>query len=90
MTPPAGPCSSNSSTTVRRRPPSWPAHFPSTRQAVVKHLRVLADAGLVAPERSGREVHYRATTARLADAVTWLIGASDGWDRRIDRLRARR
>ena len=29
-------------------------HFPSTRQAVVKHLRVLADAGLVAPERSGR------------------------------------
>ena len=65
-------------------------HFPSTRQAVVKHLRVLADAGLVVPERSGREVHYRATTARLADAVTWLIGASEGWDRRLDRLRSRR
>ena len=44
-------------------------HFPSTRQAVVKHLRVLADAQLVTAERNGREVHYRATTERLADAV---------------------
>ena len=48
------------------------AHFPTTRQAVVKHLRVLADAGLVGAERDGREVHYRATTERLADAVAWL------------------
>ena len=35
------------------------AHFPTSRQAIVKHLRVLADAGLVAPERDGREVLYR-------------------------------
>ena len=48
-------------------------HFPTTRQAIVKHLRVLADAGLVAPERDGREVRYVATTERLADAVTWLL-----------------
>lgn len=65
-------------------------HFPATRQAVVKHLRVLADARLVAAQRSGREVHYRATTERLADVVTWLIGASAAWDRRTDRLRATR
>jgi len=65
------------------------SRFPSTRQAVVKHLRVLADAGLVDSQRSGREVHYRATTARLADAVTWLLDAADGWDRRLERLRSR-
>ena len=65
-------------------------HFPTTRQAVVKHLRVLADAELVAAERNGREVHYRATTERLADAVAWLVGASASWDRRADRLRAHR
>ena len=37
----------------RRRPPSWPEHFPTTRQAVVKHLRALADAQLVT-SRAGR------------------------------------
>lgn len=66
------------------------AHFPTTRQAVVKHLRTLAEAQLVTAERSGREVRYRATTARLAEAVNWLLGASSDWDRRADRLRARR
>ncbi|MET0145347.1 MAG: metalloregulator ArsR/SmtB family transcription factor [Ilumatobacteraceae bacterium] len=64
--------------------------FPSTRQAIVKHLKLLADADLVTPERSGREVRYRATTERLADVVTWLLGASAGWDRRAERLRAHR
>jgi DNA-binding transcriptional ArsR family regulator len=62
-------------------------HFPTTRQAIVKHLRVLADAGLVSPERDGREVRYVATTERLADAVAWLLDASRSWDRRLDRLR---
>ena len=62
---------------------------PLTRQAVVKHLRVLADAGLVVPERAGREVRYRATPERLADAVRWLLDTSTKWDRRLDRLRDR-
>jgi DNA-binding transcriptional ArsR family regulator len=66
------------------------AHFPTTRQAIVKHLRVLADAGLVRPERDGREVRYIATTARLADAVNWLLDTSQAWDRRLDRLRQQR
>jgi ArsR family transcriptional regulator, cadmium/lead-responsive transcriptional repressor len=62
-------------------------HFPTTRQAIVKHLRVLADAGLVSSERDGREVRYVATTERLADAVAWLLDAGRSWDRRLDRLR---
>ena len=56
---------------------------------MVKHLRALADAGLVTPERSGREVRYRATTERLAEAVAWLLETSAKWDRRLDRLRDR-
>ena len=63
-------------------------HFPASRQAIAKHLRTLADAELVVAERDGREVRYRATTERLADVITWLLGASRGWDRRIERLRA--
>jgi DNA-binding transcriptional ArsR family regulator len=65
-------------------------HYPTSRQAVVKHLRVLADAGLVVPERDGREVRYVATTERLADAVNWLLDASRRWDHRLGRLRNKR
>ena len=56
---------------------------------IVKHLRALADADLVAADRSGREVHYRATTERLALAVDWLLGTSADWDRRAGRLQAK-
>lgn len=62
--------------------------FAMSRQAVVKHLQALAEAGLVTPERVGREVRYRATTDRLRDAVTWLLDAGADWDRRAARLRA--
>lgn len=65
-------------------------HFPTTRQAIVKHLRVLAAAGLVEPARNGREVRYVATTERLADAVNWLLDTGRRWDRRLDRLRSTR
>ena len=60
-----------------------------TRQAIVKHLKALEDAGLVAAERCGREVKYRATTERLAEAVSWLLDAGESWDRRTARLAGR-
>lgn len=65
------------------------AHFPLTRQAVVKHLQALEAAGLVSTERVGREVRHRAEVAPMADAVGWLLDAGASWDRRIDRLRGR-
>jgi DNA-binding transcriptional ArsR family regulator len=49
--------------------------LPMTRQAVSKHLASLSTAGLVASERSGRELRYRLTEA----------GAD--WDERLDALR---
>jgi DNA-binding transcriptional ArsR family regulator len=60
-----------------------------SRQAVVKHLQVLADAGLVAPRRQGREVRYAATPEALIDAVGWMAATGAQWDRRLDRLRSR-
>ncbi|MGD9755680.1 MAG: ArsR/SmtB family transcription factor [Acidimicrobiia bacterium] len=60
--------------------------FPVSRQAVVKHLAVLADAGLVAAQRHGREVRYEARTDPLVDAAAWLAAAGARWDRRLARL----
>ncbi|HEV3056209.1 MAG TPA: metalloregulator ArsR/SmtB family transcription factor [Solirubrobacteraceae bacterium] len=64
------------------------AELPITRQAVLKHLSALADAGLVDRERSGREVHYRVTPAPLSDAVSWMADVGGQWDERLARLRS--
>jgi len=61
--------------------------FPLTRQGVVKHLGALADAGMVAKERHGREVHYRLESAPLGEATAWLSALSDQWERRLLRLK---
>ena len=60
-----------------------------TRQAVVKHLQSLDEAGLVTPSREGREVRYAVTAAPLEDAVGWMVTVGAQWDRRLARLRRR-
>src|SRR5204862_6377142 len=49
--------------------------LPITRQAVAKHLAALHKAGLVEPQRVGRETHYRLTPAPLTDAMDWMAAA---------------
>lgn len=63
------------------------ASLPVSRQAVVKHLQVLAAAGLVAAERHGREQRFRVTPAPLDDALRWMVGVGAAWDDRLARLR---
>src|SRR6187397_1133850 len=58
-----------------------------TRQAIVKHLRVLEGAGLVKHEKRGREVLYALESDRLEDARAFLDDVSESWDRAIERLR---
>jgi DNA-binding transcriptional ArsR family regulator len=58
-----------------------------TRQAIAKHLQVLAGAGLVSHEKRGREVLYALETRRLEDARAFLDNFSAAWDRALDRLR---
>jgi DNA-binding transcriptional ArsR family regulator len=61
--------------------------FPVTRQAVVKHLGALQDAGMVAKERHGREVLYRLETAPLGEATDWLTALAAQWEKRLLRLK---
>lgn len=60
--------------------------LPISRQAVVKQLGALADAGLLARERAGREVRYRVTPAPLSDAVSWIAEVGSQWDERLATL----
>jgi ArsR family transcriptional regulator, cadmium/lead-responsive transcriptional repressor len=57
--------------------------LPISRQAVVKHLSALADAGLLERERRGREVRYRMTPEPLSDAVGWMAEVGGQWDQRL-------
>jgi DNA-binding transcriptional ArsR family regulator len=63
------------------------AGLPISRQAVLKHLAALADAGLVDRERAGREVRYRVTPQPLSDAVSWMADVGAQWDNRLATLK---
>jgi len=58
-----------------------------SRQAIVKHLQVLEDAGLVEHERKGREVLYALDRRRIDEARAFLDAISAGWDRALDKLK---
>ena len=60
--------------------------YPMSRQAVVKHLGTLAGAGLLVPERVGRDVRYRVRAEAMSEAAGWLANISARWDRRLAAL----
>jgi DNA-binding transcriptional ArsR family regulator len=60
--------------------------LPVTRQAVAKHLGLLAEAGLVAAERAGRETRFTARTEPLDDLAAWAAATGRRWDDRLARL----
>ena len=59
------------------------AALPVTRQAVAKHLNVLAGAGLVQARREGREVRYSVRTEPLGETARWMAGIASQWDARL-------
>jgi DNA-binding transcriptional ArsR family regulator len=58
-----------------------------SRQAISKHLKVLADAGYVDSEWRGREHVWRMRPERLDDARAMLERISREWDLALDRLK---
>ncbi|MHC1559055.1 ArsR/SmtB family transcription factor [Actinomycetospora sp. C-140] len=62
-------------------------HVPVSRQAVVKHLVVLDDAGLVEATKVGREVRYTVRPDSLDATARWMTALAADWDRRLARIR---
>ncbi len=58
-----------------------------TRQAITKHLRVLAGAGLVRGSRLGRESRWELRPRQLDVAHRYLDQVSRRWDDALARLR---
>ena len=58
-----------------------------TRQAITKHLHVLAGAGLASSTRSGRERVWELNERQIEAARECLDGISAQWDRALENLR---
>ena len=58
-----------------------------TRQAVTKHLHVLAEAGLARGTRQGRERLWQLDPAPLEEARRYLDLVSEQWDAALARLK---
>jgi DNA-binding transcriptional ArsR family regulator len=58
-----------------------------TRQAITKHLNILAEAGLVRDSRAGRERLWEVETRQLEAARRCLERISNQWDDALARLK---
>ena len=59
-----------------------------SRQAVTKHLRVLANAGVVRAVRSGRESLFELEPRPIEEVRNYLDQVSRHWDDALARLKA--
>ncbi|MGE3831441.1 MAG: ArsR/SmtB family transcription factor [Parvibaculaceae bacterium] len=62
--------------------------FAMSLPAVMKHLDVLSDAGLVTRIKTGRTVACRLNAAPMEQAMGWLAHYEKFWTARLDRLQA--
>jgi len=62
--------------------------FPMSLPAIMKHLDVLSDAGLIAREKTGRTVACRLTAQPMEQAMNWLNRYARFWSESFDRLAA--
>ena len=60
--------------------------FPMSLPAVIKHLDVLTDAGLVTRTRRGRAVTCRLAPEPMDEAMAWMSRNLRFWTARLDAL----
>ncbi len=61
-------------------------HFDTTRQAVSKHLRILAECDLVRQEHKGREIYYQLEIDKMKEIDRWLEQFRKIWEDRFNNL----
>jgi DNA-binding transcriptional ArsR family regulator len=62
--------------------------FPVSLPAIMKHLDVLSNAGLVTRTKTGRVVSCRLAASPMQEAVSWLNRYQRFWSERLDSLAA--
>ena len=62
-------------------------HFPMSRTAVSKHLRILSESNLLSVEKVGREVRYKLKPDALLELKQWLSFYEQFWDNKMSMLK---
>jgi len=62
--------------------------FPVSLPAIMKHLDVLSDAGLIVRTKTGRTVACQLSPAPMEQAMEWLARYERYWTQQLDRLAA--
>jgi DNA-binding transcriptional ArsR family regulator len=65
------------------------SHFPMSRPAISKHLRLLREAALVVERREGREIYYELNASPLIEVDRWMEKYRELWQTRLKRLKTR-
>jgi DNA-binding transcriptional ArsR family regulator len=61
-------------------------HFDTSRQAVSKHLRILAECEVIKQEQKGREIYYLLEIDKMKEIDKWLEQYRKIWETRFDQL----
>ncbi|MCM5527924.1 helix-turn-helix transcriptional regulator [Parasegetibacter sp. NRK P23] len=61
-------------------------HFDITRQAVSKHLGILAECELVKQETRGREIYYQLELRKMKEVDKWLEQFRKLWETKFNQL----
>ncbi len=61
-------------------------HFDTSRQAVSKHLQILAECKLLELQQEGREIYYHFNPQKMEEIYKWLEQFRRLWEKRLDRL----
>src|SRR6188768_182022 len=61
-------------------------HFDTTRQAISKHLKILAECELVKQEQQGREIYYSLEIDKMKEIDKWLEQFKKIWETRFSQL----
>jgi DNA-binding transcriptional ArsR family regulator len=63
-------------------------HFDSSRQAISKHIQILAECEMLRQEQAGREIYYSLNKKKLKEVDKWLEPFRTLWETRFDQLDA--
>jgi|SRR5687768_17015323 DNA-binding transcriptional ArsR family regulator len=61
-------------------------HFDMSRPAVSKHVKILAECGLITIRQEGRERFCDAQLHRLKEVATWAESYKAFWNKKLDDL----
>jgi DNA-binding transcriptional ArsR family regulator len=62
------------------------ANFDTARPTVSKHLQILTECELLAPQQTGREIYYHINAKKMKEVADFIEPFRTMWDARFNKL----